>query len=113
MPFQRGDAGECRCRDDDVKMATFARTGVAFVFRAVIANLEQGRLQRGFERDAEPVGARRAHEGSLANAPRSRYRMTPKRKTIASGNEIQSLNLTQSPSLRVRATQMFAKPSRM
>ena len=91
--------------------AARGRSGMTGMFGAVVADLEQGRVQRGLERDSKAVGARHAHEGSLANAPRSRYRMTPNRKTMASGMEIQSLNLTQSASLRVMATQMFAKPS--
>ena len=112
VPFQRGNPGEAGGGDDDVEMTPFARTGVALVLRAVIANLEQGRMQGGFERGAKPLGARgRIHVGSRVSAPRIRYRMTPKRNTSASGNAIHTLNVTQSDSLRVMATQMLAKPS--
>ena len=58
VPFQRGDAGKARRRDHDVEMAAFASTGVAGVFRAVVANLEQGRVQGGLERCPQAVDAR-------------------------------------------------------
>ena len=45
VPFQRGNPGEAGGGDDDVEMAAFSRARVAFVLRAVIANLEQGRVQ--------------------------------------------------------------------
>ena len=100
VPFQRGNAGEGRGRDDDVEMAAFARAGVAFVFRAVIANLEQGRMQGGFERGAQPLGAR-AHVDSSAPTlsdqyPRSIQNMRPAVNTNTSGMIIQVLKNTQS-----------------
>ena len=74
VPFQRGSAGESRRGDDDVEMTAFARTGVAFVLRAVVADFEQGRVQRGFERDAQTL-RRACSRGFLRlSAPRSRSR---------------------------------------
>ena len=111
VSFQRRNARKGGRGDDDVEMAAFPRSRVAFVLRTVVADFEQGRVQRGFEREAKAIRARGGHEGSLVSTPRSKYRMMPKRKTRASGNEIQTLKVTQSASLRVMATQMFTKPS--
>jgi len=116
MPFQRGNAGKARRRDHDVEMATFASPGVAGVFGAVIANLEQTRMQSGFERCTQAIRSRtRAHGAdsfdSFENTPRSRYNTTPTMKIMAKGTAIQTLKVTQSASLRVLATQMFANPS--
>jgi len=115
MPFQRGDAGKPRRRDHDVEMATFAGAGVAGMFGAVIAYFEQAGMQGGFERCTKAFYARSAHGAdsldSFMNAPRTRYSAMPTMKIIARGTAIQTLKVTQSASLRVLATQMFANPN--
>ena len=57
MSFERGHAREAGGGDDDVEMAAFTRAGVAGVFGAVIADLEQRGMQGRFERGAQPIGA--------------------------------------------------------
>ena len=101
MPFQRGNPGKARCRDYDVEMAAFASSGMAGVFRAVIANLEQAWMQGGFERCTQALLTRtRAHGAdsfdALVNTPRSRYSTTPIMTIIAAGIAIQALKKTQS-----------------
>ena len=77
MPFQRGNAGKARRRDHDVEMATFAGPGVAGMFGAVIANLEQARMQSGFERCTQTLHSRTCAHGAdsfdaFVNTPRNR-----------------------------------------
>ena len=110
VPFQRGDAGEARRRDDDVEMATFARTGMASVLRAVIPDLQQGRVQGVFEYRPQTLDTR-IHGASFANMPRNSHSTTPNENTVASGTAIHTLKVTQSLSLRFSATQMLTVPS--
>jgi len=60
-----------------VEMTTFASPGVTGMFGAVIANLEQARMQSGFERCTQALHSRtRAHGAdsfdAFVNTPRSR-----------------------------------------
>lgn len=110
----RDPVEDCR-GNDHVEMAALTRAGVADVLRAVVANLEPHGLQ-GLQRRAQPfhpiAGRSLAHEArSLASRPRSAHNTTANVNTMAMGGAIQTLNNTQSASLRFSATQMFTKPS--
>jgi hypothetical protein len=113
MPLHLRDAVEGRGGNDDVEMAAFARTGMADVTGTVVADFEQRRIQRLFERRAQAFNARHSvHEAlSLPNSPRSAHNTTAIVKTMAMGGAIQTLNNTQSDSLRFSATQMLTRPS--
>ena len=115
VSLQRGDSGKARRRDHDVEMTAFASPGVAGMFGAVIAYLEQARMQGGFERCTQAFYARSTHGAdsldSFMITLRSRYSAMPTMKIIARGTAIQTLKATQSASLRVLATQMFANPN--
>ena len=60
MSLYLRDALEGRRHDGDVEMAAFACAGVTGVFGAVVANLEQGGVQR-FSSAARSLSTRRAH----------------------------------------------------
>ena len=101
VPFERRNPGEAGRGDDHVEMAAFARARVAFVLRAVVADLEQGRVQGGFECQAQALSARAGAHGadSLDSTPRNRYSKTPTMKIIAAGRAIQTLKKAHSCSL--------------
>ena len=108
-------AVEHRRGNDHVEMAALAGTGVTNMFGAVIANLEQGRVQRLLERGAQALDARRIGHAvfPLLTAPRNIHINRPSVVTMANGVSLQTLNVTQSASERFRATQMFASPKAM
>ena len=101
--------------DGHMKMAAFARTGMADVFGAVVANLEQRRMQRILESGTQACDARRVTHApfSVLTAPRNIRYPSPSVVTSANGVRIQTLKVTQSASGRFSATQMFARPKRM
>ena len=94
VPFHRRVTGEGRRRDHYVKVPTLARTGVAFMFGAVVANVEQRRMQRSFEGGAQAFDPR-AHQDSFGWYPRSSQNMRPAVNTNTSGKVIQVLKNTQ------------------
>src|SRR5690348_6868241 len=103
--------GERGRGDGHVEMAALTRAGMPDVSGAVVADLEQDRLQ-GLQGGPQPLDALRGHEAlSLPNRPRSVHNTTASVNTMATGGAIQTLNSTQSASLRFSATQMFTSPS--
>lgn len=94
---------EGRCDDGDVEMAAFPRTGMAGMLGAVVADLEQGRLQRLLERGPELFDPR-AH-ADLSGVVEGCWRMIqttmPAMNTKASGIETKTLKFTQASRLIV------------
>lgn len=100
MPLKRRDTGEGGGGDDYVEMPAFAGPGMAFVLRAVIANLQMRRMQSGLQRVAEPLGPR-AHVGSFDSYPRNSQNKRPIVNTKTTGIMSQVLKKTQVSSLMV------------
>ena len=83
MSFHRRHPLEGVRGDGDVEVAAFTRAGMTGMPGAVIADLEPGRMQRGFQRGAQEFNPRRAHEDSFSNSiPRNSHRMTPSENTM-------------------------------
>ena len=99
MSLYPGDTFEGRRDDGDVKMPALARAGMAGVFGAVVANFEQGRMERLLERGAQPFDPR-AHTDSPGPAESGDWRriqkMTPRVNANASGIITNDLKLTQA-----------------
>src|SRR5882672_11968040 len=94
MSFQCRDARETGRDDHDVKMPALARAGVASVLCTVVADVEQRRMQRGFEDGAQALDAR-AHSDSFGWYPRSSQKMRPTVNANKSGTVIHTLKKTQ------------------
>ena len=90
MPLYLREPGEGRGGNGDVEMAAFPRAGVAGVFGAVVADLEQRRVQRRSSAARSRSRARRSRGFSLRTAPRSRPEDRPSVNTNTSGTTTRS-----------------------
>ena len=112
VSFQRGHAGEARGGDDDVEMAAFTRAGVAVMFRAVVANLEQGRMQGGFERGAQAIARACSRRRFLRRSyAAQQIEHDADDEDHRQRTAIQTLKVTQSASLRCRRSRCSRSPA--
>lgn len=114
MPLYLRDTLERGRHDGDVEMAAFARAGVTDVLGTVVADFEQGGVQRLLERGTQSFDPA-AHADSPGPAEEGDRRMIHKTRpnvnTNNSGTATKVLKLTQACWLMRNAIQRFAAPS--
>ena len=115
VAVQKPSAAELPGHDPHGVMSAGPGAGVAGMRGAVIADLQQLRLQGSLQPVAQGVEHRDGHGGdgaSLRSARRASQKACTSTKTSVAAVSPITLKLTHARSERFRATRMFANPAR-